>query len=507
MAEKHILLELKNIYKSYGPVKANRDVSLRLKKGEILGIIGENGAGKSTIMKILYGLETKDQGEIYLNGELVDIQRPSDAIQLGIGMLQQHFMLFDSMTVTENIVYNNEARKGLFLDQDKNKQNVLQISERYQLYVDPDEVIVNYPVGLQQRVEILKILYQNPEIIIFDEPSGILTPLEVQELLKNMLALKKLGKTIILITHKLHEVLQVTDSIVVMRAGEVVFETQTSKTDVDELAFQIVGRKLESEKVQTIQNGPLLLDVRSLTLRDSRGRTKLHDVNFQVNRGEIVGIAGVSGNGQSELIRCITGLLKANDGSITLDGNEISQLSVKEIRNSGLAHIPEDRFMWGSAARANLVENSIMSMEEKAGISKCGVFHSKQIKRHAEQLIQSYKVKADRPSQKISELSGGNIQKLIVAREMFHDSPLIIANEPTRGIDIGAMNYIHSELVKKRDKGDAVLLVSSELTEIMELSDRIYVIYEGSIVGEFSRDSLSAIALGRLMVGGTLHEN
>lgn len=504
MINRELLLEMKNIHKSYGSVKANVDVSIGLNKGEILGIIGENGAGKSTLMKILYGLENPDQGEIYLNGQLVNIQKPADALNLGIGMLQQHFMLFETMTVAENIVYNMEARKGIFYNRKKNNDIVKEISQRYQLAVDPEEIIAKYPVGLQQRVEILKILYQNPEIIIFDEPSGILTPLEVQELLKNMLALKSMGKTIILITHKLNEVMQVADSVVVMRAGKVVFETTTQKTNEDELAYQIVGRELSNKKVKTIDAGSLLLDVADLTLRNERGKSTLNRLSFHVNHREIVGIAGVSGNGQSELIRCITGLIKFNSGSIKLDGKEISNLLVKDIRKSGLSHVPEDRFLWGSAAKANLMENTIMAMEEKSPISKFGIFNFDAMKKHTDKLIQDYNVKADNSIQSIEELSGGNIQKLIVAREMFHNSALIIANEPTRGIDIGAMNFIHSELVKKRDQGHGILLVSSELTEIMKLSDRIYVIYEGQIVGEFSRNSLSAIALGKLMIGGNV---
>jgi general nucleoside transport system ATP-binding protein len=505
MDNNNILLEMKNIYKTYGHVQANDDVSIRLKKGDILAIIGENGAGKSTLMKILYGLEKQDHGDIFIQGEHVQINKPVDALGLGIGMLQQHFMLFESLTVAENIVYNKEHRKGIFYDRKKNNQIVRELSERYQLKVDPEEIISNYPVGLQQRVEILKILYQNPEIIIFDEPSGILTPLEVEELLKNMKALKALGKTIILITHKLREVLKVADHVVVMRSGRVVYETNIDNTNEDELSFQIVGHKLEDQEIKKSTPGDKLLEVENLVLRDERGKTILDHMSFHVNRGEIVGIAGVSGNGQSELVRCITGLLKSNSGSIRLNHQEIANHLVNDIRNAGLSHIPEDRFLWGSAARANLMENAIMGFENVLPISKHGIFNFNEIKKHTNHLIDTYNIKTGTLNQSIRELSGGNMQKMIVAREMTKDTPFIVANEPTRGIDIGAMSFIHAQLIKKRDQGHGILLVSSELSEIMALSDRIYIIYEGSIQGEFQRNTMDAIDLGKLMVGGRLN--
>jgi len=499
------LMSMKHIIKRYGDVIANNDVSINLYQGEILAIIGENGAGKSTLMKVLYGLEIPQQGEVFLHGEKVKINKPADALAMGIGMLQQHFMLFGSLTVAENIVYNNEIKKRrIFYDRKKNNAIVKELSEKYRLKVQPEVVVNDYPVGLQQRVEILKILYQNPNIIIFDEPSGILTPLEVEELLKNMKALREMGKTIILITHKLHEVLAVADRVIVMRAGEVVYRSDIKDTSTDVLAFQIVGRRLTNRTIKQAHSTDPMFVVKNLIMLDMAGKSVLNHINFHVCRGEVVGIAGVSGNGQSELIRCITGLLPYEHGEVFINEKSITNAPVNKVREAGVAHIPEDRFFWGSAAYATLTENAIMGYEGLEPLSRHGVFRTKQLKAHTKALIDEYKVKAGAITDKIKSLSGGNMQKLIVAREMKKKADLIIANEPTRGIDIGAMEFIHDELIKKRDQGMGVLLVSSELSEILELSDRIYVLFEGKICGEFKRGSIDGKTLGLLMVGGTL---
>lgn len=502
------LLSMKNITKRFGDTIANNDVTIDLYEGEILAIIGENGAGKSTLMKVLYGLEKQQTGEIFLRGEKVKIDKPADALFLGIGMLQQHFMLFGSLTVAENIVYNKEVRKHrFFYDRKKNSAIVKELSEKYQLKVHPDAIVNDYPVGLQQRVEILKILYQNPNIIIFDEPSGILTPLEVEELLKNMKALRAMGKTIILITHKLHEVLSVADRVVVMRGGEVVYRSSIKDTNTEELSYQIVGRRLNKRTIKKAHSTDALFEVKHLTMRDDVGKSILEDINFHVCKGEIVGIAGVSGNGQSELIRGITGLLAYEHGEVLINQQSITLAPVHKVREAGIAHIPEDRFLWGSAADATLMENAMMGYEALEPLSRYGIFRMKRVKEHTKTLINEYRVKAGALTDKIRSLSGGNMQKLIVAREMKKKADLIIANEPTRGIDIGAMEFIHDELIAKRDQGMGVLLVSSELSEIMELSDRIYVLFEGRIRGEIKRGAIDAKSLGLLMVGGTIDDS
>lgn len=499
-----MLLEMRDIVKVYGNVTANNHVNLSLNQGEILAVVGENGAGKSTIMKILYGMEKATSGEVFLNGEPVHFRSPADAIAKGIGMVQQHFMLFQSMTVTENIVYRNERRKGIFYDREANNNVVRELAKTYGLQVDPGAVISDLPVGTQQRVEILKILYQNANIIIFDEPSAVLTPLEVDELLKTMRHLADMGKSLIIITHKLREVMEIADRVVVMRAGEVVGETLKSETSIEQLSFMMVGRQILTRQIPPLEAGERLLDVQDLVLQGEGGKNILNHLSLYVNRGEIVGIAGVSGNGQSELVRCLSGLQRVDSGKIFLQQEEVTNTSVQSFRRSGMACIPEDRYFWGSAPEATLTENGLMGYEDKPEFSRRGLLRLKKVREHARQLVESYAVKIGDLNQKIRELSGGNAQKLIAAREITMGTPFLIACEPTRGIDIGAMDFIHDRLVEKRNQGDGILLVSSELSEVMSLSDRIYVIYEGAINGEFVRGDIDEQSLGLLMVGGAV---
>ena len=488
-----MVFEMKHITKTYGTVVANDDVSLHLNEGEILSIVGENGAGKSTIMKILYGLERPDSGEIIVGGRTQRFHNPSDAMAVGIGMVQQHFMLFDQMTVAENIVFRNELRKGPFMDMERTVETVKQISGRYELKIDPLARIADCPVGLRQRVEILKILYQNAGIIIFDEPSAVLTPLEVEALLETIRGLARAGKSIVLITHKLQEVMAVSDRVYVMRQGRMVAERKAADTNIAELAVLMVGHPLASYDMET----------QGLRLTEN-GREVLKDISLHVNAGEIVGIAGVSGNGQCALIRCITGLKKSTEGRVLVGGKDVTNRSVREIRDAGLAHISEDRYVWGSAPEGTLEENTLMARQDEPPFSSHGIIHPKAIRDYAVKLIRDFNVKAFSPAQRMHELSGGNAQKLIVAREMSLDTPVLICCEPTRGVDIGAMEAIHSRMLQRREEGAAILLVSSELTEIMSLSDRIYVIFEGRIVGEFQRDSMDDRQLGLLMVGGSI---
>lgn len=498
-----MVFEMKHITKTYDTVVANDDVSMHLNEGEILSIVGENGAGKSTIMRILYGLEQPDSGEIIVGGKPRRFRNPSDAMAVGIGMVQQHFMLFEQMTVAENITFRNELRRGPFMDMGRTVETVRQISERYELKIDPMARIADCPVGLRQRVEILKILYQNAEIIIFDEPSAVLTPLEVEALLETLRGLARAGKSIVLITHKLQEVMAVSDRVYVMRQGRVVAERRAAETDIGELALLMVGHPLASYEIPAPRPGETLLETKGLRLTEN-GREALSDISLHVNAGEIVGIAGVSGNGQSELIRCITGLEKATGGQVRVCGRDVTNRSVREVREAGLAHISEDRYVWGSAPEGTLEENALMARQDEAPFSSRGVIRPKAIRDYAVKLIQGFNVKASSTTQRMRELSGGNAQKLIVAREMSLDTPVLICCEPTRGIDIGAMEAIHARMLQRREEGAAILLVSSELTEIMSLSDRIYVIFEGRVVGEFRRGAMDDRSLGLLMVGGSI---
>ncbi len=501
-----MILQMKDIVKTYGNVVANDHVSIDLNEGEILAIVGENGAGKSTIMKILYGLEKADSGEITVWGEKVNFRSPIDAMKHHIGMVQQHFMLFGSMTVTENIVYNNEIAKNGFFDRKANREKVRQLSEKYGLMVDPDAIIDDCPVGTQQRVEILKTLYQDASLIIFDEPSAVLTPNEVDDLLRTLRELAKAGKSIILITHKLNEVMAVADRITVMRAGKVIKTLNRADTNTDELSYLMIGRHTADLQLRPHNPGETLLQVKDLTMGSAAGKKVLNGVNLEVRAGEIVGIAGVSGNGQTELVRCITGLEREYEGSVTVCGHDVSNKGVDTIRQAGLSHIPEDRYVWGSAREASLSDNFLMGEENSEKYSRHGVLKSKQIIEHADKLIAEYSVKVDNSRQKMKELSGGNAQKIITAREIEREVPLTIACEPTRGIDIGAMEFVHERLVNKRDHNGGILLVSSELSEILKLSDRIYVMYNGQLNHEFRHGEVDERKLGRLMLGGKADE-
>lgn len=499
MSEK--IFEMRHIDKLYGTLLANDDVSIHLNQGEILCLVGENGAGKSTIMKILYGLEAPTDGEIYVNGEIVHFHTPSDAMARGIGMVQQHFMLFENMSVAENIVFKNEISKGLFMDRKKTVQTVRELSEKYSLKIDPEAKIEDCPVGLRQRVEILKILYQSAEIIIFDEPSAVLTPLEVESLLETIKSLAASGKSIVLITHKLQEVMAVANRIYVMRAGKVVAERLRSETDTDELAFLMVGHHPALREVPEAKPGKVLLETKKLSLH-REGRDILKEIDLHVDAGEVVGIAGVSGNGQTELEMCLTGLQKPTGGLVFLLGKDVTNSSVRDHRESGMAYISEDRYFWGSAGEATLAENVLMAKENRPDFNANGFLKQNAIKDYTNKLIKRFNVKAGDTDQKIRELSGGNAQKLITAREIMMDTPVLICCEPTRGIDIGAMEFIHDQILNKRENGCGVLLVSSELSEIMTLSDRIYVLFEGKIAGEFKRGAVDENTLGILMLGG-----
>ena len=507
-SNKDLILEMKSIVKYYGTLLANDNISLKLNRGEILAVIGENGAGKSTLMKILYGLETLDSGEIFIRGEKVNIANASHSISLGIGMVQQHFMLFDDFTVAENVVYSREPRKNLFFDFEFAKEITEELSKKYDFPINPLEKVSGMSVGLRQRVEILKILYQNTDIIIFDEPTAVLTPQETTEFLKTLKALASLGKSIIIITHKLKEVTEVCDRAIVMRDGKFIAEVDIKDSNKDynilinELSFLMVGRKLIDKNIESIDVKENILDVRNISVVVEYGIKALNDVSLHINGGEIVGIAGVANNGQDYLANSLFGLTKVSEGVIEVLGKDITNKSVAYIRKNGVAMIPEDRYIWGSAPDAKLSETAIMSHYNKKEFSKYGLLNMKNINSFVLNLVSSFKIKADNISCKTKSLSGGNSQKLIAAREISQHTPLLIACEPTRGVDVGAMEFIHDKLVSKRNDNYAVLLVSSDLSEVMKLSDRIYVMYKGSIKGEFRRENVTEEALGILMMGG-----
>lgn len=501
-----MLIRMENIVKTYGSLFANDRVDLNLEKGEILAVVGENGAGKSTLMKILYGLEQADEGRILINGRPARFRSPHDAIANGIGMVQQHFMLFPPFTAAENIVYTHETRRGPFFDRRAAEKKVAELSKRYGLEIDPSVRVADCPVGIQQRIEILKVLHQGVDIIIFDEPSAVLTPQEIDELLQTIRDLKAAGKSIILITHKLNEVMAVADRVLVMRNGKVVKEMPKSETSIEEMSYLMVGRQIEARPIGEAPKGGTTLEIEDLVLRGKGKRNAINHLSLSVRAGEIVGIAGVSGNGQSELIQCVTGLARFQKGRILINGKDTSGLPPSKIRASGCACIPEDRYFWGSAAEATLNENCIMAHYHNPKYLRMGIFKTRNVKKFAGEMMRSYDVRHGSQEQEMRELSGGNAQKLIVAREMFQNSPLLIAAEPTRGIDIGAADYIHGKLLDKRGNGGSVLLISSELSEIMELSDRIYVMFEGGIAGEFTRGDASREKIGLLMTGGKANE-
>ncbi len=496
-----MFLELKDITKTFGGTVANNHVSFGLNKGEILAVIGENGAGKTTIMKILYGLNRADSGEIFLNGQKVVIHSVQDAIAHGIGMVQQHFMLFDNYTVAENIVYGKEPRKNLFFDRRKAREVVRALSAEYGLHIDPDLRVEECSVGMRQRIEILKVLYQDADIIIFDEPTAVLVPQEIDELLKTLKGLAARGKSIIIITHKLQEVMDVADRAVVMRKGEFVGERKISETDIKELSYLMVGKGIPAREVEAKEPGAPVLEVKGICCEND-GVSVLNGLSMTVREGEIVGLAGVSGNGQTELIQCLTGLRHVSKGSILLNGQDISQMGVRAIREAGCAHIPEDRYDYGCASKASLEETAIMGFEHQPEFSSRGILDKGQNRRFTSDILEKYSVKYDNMQDRAGSLSGGNIQKLIVAREIEHQSKFLIAAEPTRGVDIGAQEFIHDRIVEKRNRGDAVLLVSSELSEVLALSDRVYVIYDGQIRGEFAREEVATEKVGFLMMGG-----
>ncbi len=494
-------IELVGIDKKFGAVHANKDINLTVAKGSIHGIIGENGAGKSTLMSIIYGFYQADSGEIRVNGQPITIRDSQAAIAAGIGMVHQHFMLVDNFTVLENIMLGAEGGALLARGVASARAELKRLETEYGLEVNPDALIEQLPVGLQQRVEILKAMYRGAEILILDEPTGVLTPAEADHLFRILGVLRDEGKTVVLITHKLREIMAITDTVSVMRRGEMVATRKTSETTVEELAELMVGRRVLL-RVQKGEAKPadVLLSVRNLTVKDNRGVTMVDNVSFDVRAGEIVGIAGVAGNGQSELLEAIAGIRKPASGEILLDGQPIDKADPARLRELGLAHIPEDRHHMGLVLKFEEYENAVLGYHHRPEYSRGPLLDLDAIRKDAMEKIEKYDIRPPNPRLKTANFSGGNQQKIVVAREIERDPKMLIIGQPTRGVDIGAIEFIHRRIIEMRDAGKAILLVSVELDEIRALSDRILVMFAGHVVGEKTPDA-GEQTLGLMMAG------
>lgn len=493
-----------NITKEFPGIIANDDITLRLKRGEIHALLGENGAGKSTLMSVLFGLYRPEKGVIKKNGEVVDIKDPNDATALGIGMVHQHFKLIDVFSVLDNIILGAETTKLGFLQKKEAKKQVMELSEKYGLKVDVNAKVEDITVGMQQRVEILKMLYRENEILIFDEPTAVLTPQEIDELMNIMRSFKEEGKSILFITHKLNEIMAVSDRVTVLRKGKCIGTVNTADVTKQELSTMMVGRPVQLEVVkEPAQPKEVVLSVENLTVPSKLHKNNaVKNVSFDVRAGEIVCIAGIDGNGQTELIQGITGLEPVKSGKITLCGENITHSSIKKRNKTGISHIPEDRHKHGLVLKNTLEENLVLQRFDEKRFQKMGFIKFGEVRKYADELIERFDVRSGQGAvTTAASMSGGNQQKAIIAREIDREKPLLIAVQPTRGLDVGAIEYIHSQLVSERDKGAAILLVSLELDEVLSLSDRILVMYEGEIVGEVDPKNTTPEELGLYMSG------
>ena len=503
--DNNYIIEMLNITKEFPGLIANDNVTLQLRKGEIHALLGENGAGKSTLMSVLFGLYQAEKGVIKKNGQEVTIKDPNDANALGIGMVHQHFKLVEVFSVLDNIILGAETTKHGFIQKKEARAKVLELSQKYGLNVDPDALVENITVGMQQRTEILKMLYRDNEILIFDEPTAVLTPQEITELMSIMKGLAAEGKSILFITHKLNEIMEVSDRVTVLRKGKYIGTVNTCDTNPQELSEMMVGHSVNLTVDKAPANpGEVVLSVNNLSIRNKRNKKNaVNNVSFDVRAGEIVCIAGIDGNGQTELVYGITGLERAESGSrIVLCGNDITNKSIRFRNTHGMSHIPEDRHKHGLVLDYTLDQNMAIQRYFEPRFQKAGFIRFEEVRKYSDELIERFDVRSSQGSVTITRsMSGGNQQKAIVAREMDRDHKLLVAVQPTRGLDVGAIEYIHKQIVKRRDEGAAVLLVSLELDEVMNLSDRILVMTEGEIVGEFDPKQVTVQELGLYMSG------
>ncbi len=505
MTLENYAVEMLGITKRFPGIIANDNITLQLKKGEIHALLGENGAGKSTLMSVLFGLYQPEEGEIRKDGKKVEIKDPNDANDLGIGMVHQHFKLVECFSVLDNIILGVETTKGGFLQKAEAKRKVMELSEKYGLQVDPDALVEDITVGMQQRTEILKMLYRDNEILIFDEPTAVLTPQEIQELMSIMKNLAAEGKSILFITHKLAEIMQVSDRCTVLRKGKYVGTVETKNTTPEKLSAMMVGRDVNfAVEKKDARPGEVVLDIQGMTVASKRHKNNaVNNVSMQVHRGEIVCIAGIDGNGQTEFVYGLSGLEPLKSGTIRLNGEDITHAPIRKRSVMGMSHIPEDRHKHGLVLDYTLENNMVLQRYfEPQFTNRAGFLKKKNIRSYAERLIEQYDVRSGQgPVTLARSMSGGNQQKAIIAREIDKNPELLVAVQPTRGLDVGAIEYIHSQLVAQRDAGKGVLLISLELDEVMNVSDRILVMYEGEIVGEFDPKKVTVEELGLYMAG------
>lgn len=502
--ENEYIIEMLHITKEFPGIRANDNITLQLKKGEIHALLGENGAGKSTLMSILFGLYQPTSGTIKKNGKEVRINTPNDANDLNIGMVHQHFKLVECFSVLDNIILGVEPTKGLFLEKEGARAKVVDLSEKYGLKVEPDALISDITVGMQQRTEILKMLYRDNEVLIFDEPTAVLTPQEIEELMKIMKNLAREGKSILFITHKLNEIMEVADRCTILRKGKYIGTVNIAETSKEELSKMMVGRDVSfSVNKKPAEPKETVLKISHMTVQSkAHDNNAVKDVSFNVRAGEIVCIAGIDGNGQTEFVQGLTGLEKISGGTVSFLGQDITKASIREKSKMGMSHIPEDRHKHGLVLDYTLEQNMVLQRYWQPEFQQGGFIKSKAVRAYASKLIDQYDVRSGQGTATIvRSMSGGNQQKAIIAREIDKNPELLVAVQPTRGLDVGAIEYIHSQLVAQRDKGKAVLLVSLELDEVMDVSDRILVMYEGEIVAQLNPKEITVEELGLYMAG------
>lgn len=497
------VIELVNISKYFGNIRANDNVNLSLRKGEIHAILGENGAGKSTLMSILFGLYTPDKGEIFVRGEKVNINGPKNAKKLGIGMVHQHFKLVECFSVIENIILGDEPTKFGIIDKSSARNKIVDLSAKYNLNVDPDALVSDISVGMQQRVEILKMLYRDAEILIFDEPTAVLTPQEIEELISIMKLLVQEGKSILLITHKLKEIKAVADRFSVLRRGKYIDTKEVASTTEEEMAEMMVGRQVSFETEKSPANvGDVVLEIKNFTIEGNKGNDVVKNVSLNVHAGEIHGIVGIEGNGQTDLVYGITGLANSKSGQVILNGEDVTKESIKKRLEKGIGHIPEDRHKHGLVLEFSLEDNLVLHNYNEAPYAKSGFINKSAIRENATRLINEYDIRSSKGEESITrQMSGGNQQKAIIAREVDLSPSVLLAVQPTRGLDIGAIEGIHKKLIEERDNGKAVLLVSLEIDEVLDICDRISIMYDGKITGEVIPSETDENEIGLYMSG------